>query len=675
MRSWILFLKKKFFSGFCGSINLNLNCSTKFLLTIILFFAFAPYLSAQWVNNPASNTKLVINTSDPINISSTGDFKGGAFIFWQDNKDSQKEVYFIHVDEDGKISFRADGKKVSTLSGAKYDPVSTSSLPNSAVVVWKGISKNSNGELFAQRVIGNGNLAWTASGKQITSTNDDVKEYAVVSDVKGNTFISYLAKDPELMGEYKICLKRITPNGKISTDSASSIIAKSTVRKGMTNIAPDDSGGAYIFWLEIKNNKSIIFAQHVDSTGKSLWNKNPMMISSPNQNVINYTVTKTGFRSVYAVWQIQKPERDIYHQIISEKGKSLWNAGGKICVNRKGSQIFPQVAAVDSSIYLSWTDELDNDRNIFIQKYNTNGKPLWNEKGIPVVDINGDQFGQKIITDNSKGVILAWIDRRADSVAANIYAQKLNFQGKRMWDSTGNAIASGFNTPKSYLSLISDLKGGALAIFKEKKNGKNTILGQKIFNSGTYVSQLIGFNTELKGDSVSISWYSANETSPSTYYIEKTVQSDTGNIKWQIIRTLKSGKNSEANYYNYVDYPKEHGTLYYRVKMNEHSGKIQTSEISRVIYLESANRTMVTQNNPNPFTDSTIINFYLPSAAKVTFEFFDSHVEKISEIVNKNFPAGENAITFSGQGLNPGIYFYRFQSGDYIEVKKMVIIN
>ena len=39
----------------------------------------------------------------------------------------------------------------------------------------------------------------------------------------------------------------------------------------------------------------------------------------------------------------------------------------------------------------------------------------------------------------------------------------------------------------------------------------------------------------------------------------------------------------------------------------------------------------------------------------------------------KFFPAGENYVTFYANGLQPGIYFFRFYTKDFVEVKKMVV--
>ena len=74
----------------------------------------------------------------------------------------------------------------------------------------------------------------------------------------------------------------------------------------------------------------------------------------------------------------------------------------------------------------------------------------------------------------------------------------------------------------------------------------------------------------------------------------------------------------------------EFGTLYYRAILKSNSKEL-LSNISRIDYLEATSKIIVAQNNPNPFRDSTVINFYLPAPCRVAFEFFDEHAEKIGE--------------------------------------------
>jgi hypothetical protein len=224
------------------------------------------------------------------------------------------------------------------------------------------------------------------------------------------------------------------------------------------------------------------------------------------------------------------------------------------------------------------------------------------------------------------------------------------------------------------LSLISDEEGGAVVIFKNKRNNKNKIYGQKLFSNGAYVSHISGFTTKLQNDTIKILWDSDNEPVQVKYNVERAVQTQGGDINWGIIGTLDSAYRNNTFHYEFSDVPDITGTLYYRIAQIDAQGNVQKSDVSRINYFGASAAIVVAQNMPNPFSDSTVISFYLPDPSTVKIEFFDDHVEKISEIA-KSFPAGENNITFFSKGLKPGIYFYRLKVDDFVDVKKMIITN
>lgn len=673
MRISILLLNDTYFSNIEFRQNYN---SLNFILQLIIFFVivFGFYSStvAQWVNNPKTNTKLVIDTNNPVNITSVRDYNGGAFIFWQDNKkDSISQVYFIHVDANGKVSMRADGKNVSTLNGAKENPVSSVSLSNSAVVTWKDFSTNRFGNLFAQRVSSNGDYLWNEKGIQLTNDNYNIYDYSITSDTKGNVFISYVTNVPGIQNNYKVESLKITPGGKFGFDSTVTI-TKSQNRESMSKVVSDNTGGCYIFWIENQKIKSVLFVQHINKQGKVDWVKTPIRLSDENLNVINYTVNRIDSSSVYVAWQMFKKGKEIYHQLINYKGSLLWGDNGKLIASQKGNQINPQAVTGDSSIILSWTYELKNDQNVYIQKFNLSGEPLWNLNGEPVIKLNRAQFGQRTISDGKSGALVSWYDRRKDSTLANIYSQRINSQDNRLWNSLGVELFANDNSPKSYLSLVPDESGGAVAIIKEKLNGKNEIYGQRIYDSGTFGSQLTDFNSELLGDSVKLSWYSSYELSNEKFNIQRSIESDSISIPFQIIATVSEGNNTDSTYFEYYDKPEIPGTISYRITEVDSSGSSQTSETQKINYTQKSGSFKLEQNNPNPFSDSTRISFFLPVKSDVTFEFYNSHLDSVKNI-NKNYPAGQNHIIFSANGLEAGVYFYRMKVDGFIDVRKMVI--
>jgi hypothetical protein len=82
---------------------------------------------------------------------------------------------------------------------------------------------------------------------------------------------------------------------------------------------------------------------------------------------------------------------------------------------------------------------------------------------------------------------------------------------------------------------------------------------------------------------------------------------------------------------------------------------------------------IVAQNIPNPFSDSTKISFFLPSETEISLKIFSSSLKNIYEINNQPCPEGKNEICFTADNLEPGIYFYKFEADDFVDVKKMVI--
>ncbi|MCK7516364.1 MAG: hypothetical protein MZV64_00855 [Ignavibacteriales bacterium] len=91
---------------------------------MVVLLGLIDHSLAQWVSDPSSNTKLVIDPVDPINITALKDFAWRCLCFWQDKKgSSESDIYFIHFNKNGDVSFRADGKAVSTRRGAKENPL------------------------------------------------------------------------------------------------------------------------------------------------------------------------------------------------------------------------------------------------------------------------------------------------------------------------------------------------------------------------------------------------------------------------------------------------------------------------------------------------------------------------------------------------------------------------
>ncbi|MCX6164406.1 MAG: T9SS type A sorting domain-containing protein [Ignavibacteriae bacterium] len=81
------------------------------------------------------------------------------------------------------------------------------------------------------------------------------------------------------------------------------------------------------------------------------------------------------------------------------------------------------------------------------------------------------------------------------------------------------------------------------------------------------------------------------------------------------------------------------------------------------------------QNYPNPFNPNTIIRFKIKDSRLVTLKVFDALGREVATLVNEKLNAGTYDATFDGRGLTSGIYFYKLTAGDFVQVKKMILVK
>jgi len=86
------------------------------------------------------------------------------------------------------------------------------------------------------------------------------------------------------------------------------------------------------------------------------------------------------------------------------------------------------------------------------------------------------------------------------------------------------------------------------------------------------------------------------------------------------------------------------------------------------------------QNYPNPFNPATKIKYTIPSnvkreMSKVELKIYDVLGSEIATLVNEEKPAGFYEVKFDASNLVSGFYFYRLQTGSFVETKKMMLVK
>jgi len=81
------------------------------------------------------------------------------------------------------------------------------------------------------------------------------------------------------------------------------------------------------------------------------------------------------------------------------------------------------------------------------------------------------------------------------------------------------------------------------------------------------------------------------------------------------------------------------------------------------------------QNYPNPFNPSTKINVQIVKSGLVRMNVYDVLGREVRRLVDQNLQSGAYQVDFDASNLPSGVYFYKITSGNFVDIKKMVLVK
>ncbi len=186
--------------------------------------------------------------------------------------------------------------------------------------------------------------------------------------------------------------------------------------------------------------------------GQFAWEEPVSLFSQTNYTVGN--LVRTG-NSVFFPFMTTgaNGEYDIYLHKVNSSGNLVW-PNGLVADNKPGNQCEASlISTTDGYLILVWKDtSQDLAGDIYIQKFDEEGQPLWTEGGIPLCNTTAGQSDPRIVSDNTGGAYIVWQDERDNG--EDIYGAHLNNTGENLWDVNGILISTcNFNQVKSLVCL------------------------------------------------------------------------------------------------------------------------------------------------------------------------------------------------------------------------------
>ena len=86
------------------------------------------------------------------------------------------------------------------------------------------------------------------------------------------------------------------------------------------------------------------------------------------------------------------------------------------------------------------------------------------------------------------------------------------------------------------------------------------------------------------------------------------------------------------------------------------------------------------QNYPNPFNSGTVIRFAVPTSGEAELAVYNLAGQKVVNLVQGSREAGQYVLRWDGRDgagreLASGVYFYRFQAGDQVGTRKLLLLR
>jgi hypothetical protein len=457
-------------------------------LWISAFLLAAPCLSLAW------QTGGVPVCTDP--ASQTGPqiarLSGGFAVVWTDVRNGNYDIFAQKLDPNGAVLWQLNGNAVCDHDSVQQNPLVVDGANGSALFFWEDNRNEAPPwdfytEIWGQRFKTSGQDGWIHNGLRLTwgPTSDP----SAIPDGSGGAFLSdvgFSAPDGSWLDGYHL-------------DSLGTVLWSGGIGEGtyLGTWAPivisDGGGGAVVGWFEDHPTLGrCLFTQRMTLSGQPLWDSVgvrldtfPFLWYPPS-----YSFVSEATHGTIGVWDdsITNGTWDIYAQRVSGDGVLRWQVNGVPVRSGSGPQHNPKAApdAAGGAIVV-WEDGTSGSRDIYAQRLDSTGARLWDTLGVPVIRNNGDQTKIQAVSDDAGGVIVTWQDNRNGN--NDLYAQRLNPNGQCLWDTLGVPVCV-WAGEQTVPEMCQDGSGGAVIAWQDTRNGNNDIYAQRVSTSGSGVEVL-----------------------------------------------------------------------------------------------------------------------------------------------------------------------------------------
>ncbi|MCF7809384.1 T9SS type A sorting domain-containing protein [bacterium] len=417
------------------------------------------------------------------------DGAGGVIVVWVDSRNTEEtgnDIYAQRINPDGELIWGEEGAPVCIADGDQRKLNIITMGQGQSVLCWSEFAENSVIlGIYAMRISGEDELSldWDSEGGVPAMTTDyEIQdllcEPKLCPDNEGGVYIVWSYRRDYDENRDDVFAQRINNDGETVWEENGILIQGGEYFQGFPVVNQLGGNRCSVVWSDESDQIEKVRMQYIDLDGEFEWDGEGMeFITGFDEGISEQIIVGFGEGNFAAAWieQIKgvhsaRP----YVQFGHDAGDSVFfefEDDGIAAVEGDvmGSEHLSGIQDGDGGVIIVWGDNPDGYTwsNILAQRISCEGELLWAPEGIMVSDYEYDQDDPVICTDGNEGVIVAWVVSADD-----IYAQRINAEGERLWGEIGERITSSEPEEKD-VQIAGDGEGGAVIVWRLQTEDRN----------------------------------------------------------------------------------------------------------------------------------------------------------------------------------------------------------
>jgi len=639
------------------------------LTTFLLAILWCSPSRGQW--NLDGNT-ICTTPGDQEYPAITLDGIGGAIITWMDRRRTDRiDIYVQRIGVDGNVLWEENGVPISSVMWDAYPAIIADGLGGAFISWHRCQPPEMDGDVYIQRIDTIGNILWTANGIPISTAPGYQWLPVLALDDQGGVYIAWDSDSRNVHAQ------RISGEGNILWVDDGVIICPGSSSQQNPRIIADGAGGAIIAWRDYRaiNDFYDVYAQRIDPDGNYLWSAEGAPISTAPDHQDSPEITTDGAGGAYILWTDRRSgDYDIYAQRIDPDGNGYWTTDGIAICTAGGNQYGHQIAPDDTGgAIITWEDYRHGNWDVYAQRIDRAGNVHWGANGISVCTANGNQNDPQIVSNMAGGAIITWTDKRNGN--SDIYAQRIEGDGTPTWPITNGIAICTATGDQDYVQIASDGNGGSIMTWSDTRDGNMDLYAIRITMQGAPVVTLLqSYSVSYTGLDIVITWTLSEASQHMQFFVLRAEPAD---AVFEIIQAPEIERDHLT--FTFRDLNCKSGMNYrYRVEVEDELGRRNLFETE--VITTPKTRLALYQNYPNPFNPTTNIQYQLPQDGYVKLDIFDVMGRKVICLIDGEQESGYHAIAWHGRDqhgkcLDSGTYFCRLTFEKQVITQKLIILR